>query len=210
MEGNIIEELKTCLVDLAKERPIFHSEADFQFALSQIIQKRHPNWKIRLEKKENIKEDSKNYVDITISTEKFKIAIELKYKTKNSSKQTISWEGEKFKLANQLAQDLGRYFFLKDVRDLEQVKKQKDYDFAYAIFLTNDSSYWEEGRKDTMDKEFRINERKIISGQRDWNNGNEWTKKYELLEIMGKYVMKWKNFSSLDNHLFKYLILEIK
>lgn len=207
----IREELKNCLGDLAKERFIFHSEADFQFALSQIIQKKHPKWKIRLEKKENIKQDLKNYVDIIIFAEKSKIAIELKYKTKNPSKQPIFGEEEKFELTNQAAQDLGRYFFLKDVRDLEQIKKQKKCDFAYAIFLTNDSSYWKEGRKDTMDKEFRISEGKTISGQRDWNNGSEWTKKHELLKIKGEYIMKWEEFSSKKKGFeFRYLLLEIK
>jgi hypothetical protein len=43
--------LETLMADLAAERPLFHSEADFQFALAWLIQRQHPEATVRLEYK---------------------------------------------------------------------------------------------------------------------------------------------------------------
>ena len=46
------------------------------------------------------------------------------------------------------AQDCGRSDFCKDIQRLEDVVSVQSDIIGYAIFLTNDSAYWNESRKD--------------------------------------------------------------
>jgi len=41
--------VKRLMTELSNQRPVFHSEGDFQFSLARLIQQKHPNAKIRLE-----------------------------------------------------------------------------------------------------------------------------------------------------------------
>lgn len=42
-------DIEKCMKSLSEKRPIFHSEADFQFALAWEIQKEYPKANVRLE-----------------------------------------------------------------------------------------------------------------------------------------------------------------
>ena len=46
-----LNHIKKLMVELSKERRLFHSEADFQHALAYLIHQKYPNTQIRLEKK---------------------------------------------------------------------------------------------------------------------------------------------------------------
>lgn len=73
--------IEKVLRDLFKDRPIFHSEADFQFALAWRIKEQYSKAKIRLEmRSDNF--DKKEYIDILVELNGKKYPIELKYKTK--------------------------------------------------------------------------------------------------------------------------------
>lgn len=83
------------LEELAKERPIFHNEQDFQFELARKISETvSENVKVRLEyfigekrarvAREEKQEKNRIYIDIMIMQGNRAIAIELKYKTKES------------------------------------------------------------------------------------------------------------------------------
>ena len=80
---------------LAERRPIFHSEADFQFALAWRIHKTLPDCEVRLEFKPFPYE--RMYLDVWLPTEC--VAIELKYLTR---KLTIDV------LAKSLSCEMGR------------------------------------------------------------------------------------------------------
>jgi len=69
------------LTELSKDRPIFHSEADFQHALAWKIHEKYPDFNIRLEKGMSLDYD-KIYFDIFIQKNGNIIIIETKYKTK--------------------------------------------------------------------------------------------------------------------------------
>jgi len=203
-------DLKSILRKLADTRPVFHSEADLQHSLAWEIQKMHGNCKIRLEYPFNL--EKRIYLDIYLQIEEMKYAVELKYKTRKIS---AVYHCEKYILQNHSAQDLGRYDFLKDVERLENVKKV-DNCAGFAIFLTNDSSYWKTSRRvDTVDSDFRINEGKSVSGDLKWSEraskGTTQNREADI-HLNGEYNVSWDEYSRVGTgsySIFKYLILTI-
>lgn len=205
-------DIKEILKKLFKERPIFHSEADFQFALAWKIKELNPESKIRLEmRSDNF--DRKEYLDILVELDNKKYPIELKYKTK---KLDYEWndkdDKEKFNLSNQGAQDNGRYDFIKDISRIERIVDS--ISIGYAIFLTNDKSYWEASKNVEQSGyvDFRLdtNKQYLKNGKLKWgenithsvNSGRK-----NELNLNGKYKLEWNN---TENELeFKYLLVEV-
>ena len=71
------------LAALAKQRPVFHSEADFQHAIAWEIHERLPRASVRLERPVEVSHLNKLlHVDIWIEQDGDVIALELKYKTR--------------------------------------------------------------------------------------------------------------------------------
>ena len=119
------------LKDLLKTRPVFHSEDDFKFALSQKISKKHQDYELRLERPfeiEMLEKRDKNGniikdivrapIDIVIIDEKGKyIPIELKYKTKELTGEVGD---DVYDLAKHGASDIGRVSFRKDIYRIER------------------------------------------------------------------------------------------
>ena len=101
------------LAELANQRPLFHSEADFQHAIAWEIHKRLPRASVRLERPVEVSHrNNRIYVDIWIEQDGHVLAIELKYKTRALQSHIGS---EQYALRSQTAQDLGRYDLIKDV-----------------------------------------------------------------------------------------------
>ena len=124
-------------------------------------------------------------------------------------------ENERFILQNQVAQDLGRYDFIKDVHRIEKLVFDNVASRGYSLFLTNDSAYWKlPNKSETIDKEFRIHEGKVLTGICSWgDNASAGTKKTreESLHILGKYINNWKSYSFVKSGTwgeFKYNLLE--
>ncbi|GFN33969.1 hypothetical protein [Paenibacillus xylaniclasticus] len=185
---------------LARNRPIFHNEADFQHALAWEIRERN-DCTIRLEKRVDIANDRRTYVDIFVEQDGQRVAIELKYKMRALE---YVWEGETFSLLNQGAQDNGRYDILKDLQRLEQMVKRGIVDQGYLIYLTNDASYYKDTGMDkpTADREFRIHQGRTITGTLAWgeNTGAGTMKgREESLTIEGTYTMNWTTYSHLND-----------
>lgn len=95
------------------DRPIFHSEADFQFSLGQSIVRLDNKIAVRLERPVRV-EDRSIYLDLHCSYEDAQTAIELKYFTRG-------WRGpvrgEYFELRDHAARDLARRHFLTTSRE---------------------------------------------------------------------------------------------
>jgi len=98
------------------ERPIFHSDADFQHALAWRILLSVPDAQVRLEYRLQLAE--RIYLDLWVRTADGSVALELKYPTR---KLQCRVAGEEFALKDQSAQDVRRYDFIKDIARLEQV-----------------------------------------------------------------------------------------
>lgn len=196
-------DIQIVLEELARKRPIFHNEADFQHALAWEIREQCES-KIRLERLVEIESNRRTYLDIWVEKDGRRTAIELKYKTR-AFEYTI--EGEKFSLRNQGAHDIGRYDVIKDLQRLEQMVKRNVVDEGYLIFLTNDTSYYQNPvvKKETVDGEFRIHDGRILTGMLSWGKGTgEGTMKgrEEPIVLEHTYAMIWKTYSHLDHTPF--------
>ena len=99
------------LKELSGERKLFHSEADFQFALAWKIQQKYTDAKVRLEYCMNLNKQAM-HIDMVVFLGEKIIPIELKYKTIRCDE--INIDGETYILKNHGAQDMGRYDFVKD------------------------------------------------------------------------------------------------
>jgi len=188
--------IQDTLQRLADQRPIFHSEADFQHALAWSVHKSYPNAVIRLELPFRT-EDSSEYLDLQVTDGNQSFAVELKYKTR---RLVYQHGGEEFSLKQQGAQDLGRYDFLADVGRLERFVAAKRTASGCAILVTNDPSYWSEpARPGTVDEMFRLNEGRVIHGSLAWlehaSAGTMRSRERPII-ITGNYTAAWKPFSA--------------
>ncbi len=193
---------------LAVKRPVFHSEADFQHSLAWEIHSRWKQCSVRLEFK-SPRIDRREYIDIWVRNKSEQIAIELKYKT---AEFNCKFAEEDFKLLFHGAQDIVRYDFLKDILRLESLPKNIK---RYAIFLTNDRSYWVPSDYNAISLNFRIHEDRNLGGILKWGekagdgtiNGRE-----EAVNLQGKYILKWRDYSEVNKSVrgqFRYLLVEI-
>ena len=179
------------LENLAKRRPLFWSEADFQFEFAwELHTKLDGKAKIYLERRFEIDMDSsdnaneksnqstinksldKLYVDIWIEYEKVTYPIELKYTTKRCK---VDDAKNQVKTKEQSARDAGCYRFLWDIKRLEEIKTSlspKEVK-GYAIMLTSDAGYYEERKpkQPTLFDDFRLTHNRKIKKDTElkWN-----------------------------------------
>ena len=205
-------EITDVLNELSKKRPVFHSEADFQHALAWGIREKYPDLSIRLEKRVVLNEEEK-FWDIFVFKESKIVAVEAKYKTKNLDTIIMN---EKFTLKNHGAQDQGRYDFIKDVSRLEKALETYRDSTGFAIFLTNDESYWKTPSRDvnTADKDFRIHGEMTIRGTLSWKEGTSegtMSGRSESIILKGRYMLNWNDYSDVkkQNGKFRYLLVKI-
>ena len=99
-------DLHATMAVLARTRPIFNSEADFQLALAWELKQAHPTAHIRLEYRPAYL-DRRGYLDLWAADRGWTAAIELKYFTRALD---VVVGGERFELLNQGAQPLSLNF----------------------------------------------------------------------------------------------------
>jgi hypothetical protein len=204
-------DLSAILKSLSETRPVFHSEADFQFALAWEIKLHLPTAEIRLEYPPP--NDPARAVDIIVRNDSFLYPIELKYKAKRLS-TTI--DEETFNLKEHGAQDLGRYDFVKDIRKVESLASNLDgFKVGYVIWLTNDPSYWKPPLNPSVGyADFSVHDGAIKTGAMKWAEhlGVGTIKSREQpLVLNNAYEIQWHTYSNLDtpNGLFKYVLLKV-
>lgn len=206
--------MQQLLEKLAKRRPVFHSEADFQHELAWQIHLEDKEARIRLEKP--IKFDkSTAYLDLLVKSKNCHVAIELKYKT--CKLRPFNNGDEEFNLKDQSALDTGRYDFIKDIMRLECYVKANSKSEGFAIFLTNDKSYWTEQKNaNSNDFAFRIFDGKSIHGDMAWGEGaskGTTLGRAQNIVLNGQYEVVWQHYSKLgesDRESLKFLLLHIK
>jgi hypothetical protein len=182
---------------LAARRPVFHSEADFQFAFAQSVAALDDSIDIRLEVPQ--RGTRRTYVDLVCRGRQEVSLIEFKYVTR-------SWAGtdgrteERFELRSHEALDLARLYFVHDVTRLEAWVAQQQSTNGFAVLLTNDNRLWEHpspGRV-TRDQQFRLHEGLTLSGPLTWGTPEH---PYEANnhDLRGTYVAKWQDYSRRDS-----------
>lgn len=204
-------DVERILAELSGERPVFHSEADFQLALAFKMQLMYPQLAIRLERTEII-DNKKLRIDVLAHQDGQTTLMELKYSTRRLRVRVHLTEDEyeTYNILDQAAHDLCRYDFLKDIQRLEMLVERytrKGHDaVGYAILLTNDSAYWKEpARDEVIDYAFRLHEgRTIAAGEvLQWDErAGHGTKKYreEPIVLRGDYTFRWRRYSNCLTH----------
>lgn len=197
---------------LAKTRPVFHSEADFQFALAWHIKETMPDCEVRLEWKPFPKENL--HIDAWLPT--YATAIELKYPTR--APFGVCHNGERFKLAKHPS-PRRRYSFVKDIERIERILYERDdIERGFAVLLTNRKSLWQDPRPDwecTDDAAFRLHEGRKLSGELSWRPGSAHLKnkrRKHPIRLRNTYPIQWSDFSSFcvqKNSQFRYLAVEV-
>ena len=201
---------------LRQERPVFHSEADFQFALAQKIQELNPAVDIRLEYTTHFRiHERVAHIDIVVFENRKAIPIELKYKTLFTK---MPDKGEAFILKNHRAQNLGRYDYLLDIERIEACRASWDIcEEGYAIMLSNDPSYWKPNMssKKTVCDQFRIHHGIEKTGTLQWENAGIGAIKgrENPITLDGRYPIRWSEYSSFGtarNQSFMITVTKIQ
>ena len=210
-------DLCTVLRILSKDRPVFHSEADFQHAFAWQLHMDYPDLRIRLEYPFHRKDEKIDYVDIVAFDKDETTAFEMKYKT---APFFALLKEDLFYLKGHSAQDLGRYDFLKDVYRIEKYVTERKNWVGYAILLTNDSAYWNPSKRgSSVCDQFRLTDKRVITGELGWSEtaGKGTTKGREVPIILkGSYTCEWRDYYEFKESgyiqgsgRFKYLAIGI-
>lgn len=196
---------------LATQRPIFHSEADFQHALAWLVHEMDPRIRVRLETKPEpgVRLDlSFERADLGLTT-----AVELKYMTGRLEHVV---DGEIFRLAKQSAPDLHCYDVLNDVVRLERFVAAAPGWNGLMVAITNESGYWTNrgAGRPTNAAAFRLYEGTVVQGVRDWGpNTGEGTRRgrEEAHRFAGSYELRWRDYSDLGvpHGRFRVLVVEV-
>ncbi|MED1855189.1 hypothetical protein P4V33_26745 [Brevibacillus borstelensis] len=197
------------LLNLSKKRTIFRSQEDFQNSLMEELKQQG----VKCLKNQNL---MGSLIDILVedgSTGR-SYAIEIKHKTR---KLSIVDKGEHFYLKSHVAQDQGRFDYIKDVQKLEELVRKFPNMSGCAILLTNDSAYWKKPlKKETADADFRIHEGKVVEGRLCWKEGTSlgtMSGREEGINLSGTYQMKWQDYSKVSEERygeFRYLLVAIE
>ena len=200
------------MAQLAKNRPVFHSEADFQHAFAWAMREAYPRLQARLEIELTVRE----HLDLLltdIDTHE-RTAVEFKY-------PRAAWSGddrgEEFNLKSHGATDLIGYDTLKDVQRLESLVDAGTAQNGLLLLLTNEPAYWATP-KSTMTSNFdafRIHDGVTVSGTHDWGprTGHGTKKSREKpIALRGTYHIRWHDYSDLGGSKgrFRWFDLEVR
>jgi hypothetical protein len=195
---------------LAEERPVFHSEADFQHALAWKIHTLIPNARVRLEYPVPMP-NKKMHVDILAWINDEPLAIELKYGTDPMNDIV---HGEQFNLRAQAADDLMRHGYCKDVERLEFIKSKRIVTRGIAILLTNYPNFWlpPKSKSPTTFEAFRIHEGRVLHGELNWHPRTaQRTQQFSGggVRINGHYPVHWRDYSRIGTSHFRYAAVTV-
>ena len=140
------ETLHNIMGALAKERPQFCSEADFQFALGWKIQKEFSRAEIRFECPASLPDDPKARIDIIVNLGGALVPIELKWKLKSHGAETDNRE--------KMLRDIDRLASLRQehLKDLCLTGTPGTIQNRFVIWLSDNDRYWnEEGANKILD-----------------------------------------------------------
>lgn len=196
--------LEQVMEALSRKRPIFHSEADFQFSFAQAVTALAPKVECRLERPMlNTATGRTEYLDLLCSGAPGETAIEFKYFTRRWSGEV---GGEAFELRAHAATDLLRLHFVHDIVRLERFGFPRP---ALAVLLTNEPGLWRRSTRKPRDRDFHLHEGRQLSGTLLWADG---TYAPNTRDIQGTYALTWHNYWQLDDQPgghFRYLAVEV-
>lgn len=190
-------DLSETLALLAKRRPVFHSEADFQLAFAWQIQLADPTLRVRLETRQT----AGVHLDLEVADAAgdHVTAIELKYLTRRWSGHVA---GEEFNLAEHSARDIRGYDVIKDITRIEKFVATRPNSDGAVVVITNEAGYWRgpNHARETNADAFRLSEGTAVSGRHNWRqpDGATAAQRPEPLDVNGRYELHWADFSKVD------------
>jgi hypothetical protein len=194
---------------LARRRPVFHSEADFQHELALQIRQDYPAHQVRLEVPSGI--EGIGTTDLIVRNAGQTCGIELKYLAKLYAGVV---EDEAFRLRNHSAHDIRRYDVIRDIQRLERLNDTISGP-SFLIVLTNDPAFWKEGGdKATVDAAFRIGHGRTLEGTLGWADhagAGTMRKRETAIKLSGRYQVAWEDYNKLEgvNGAFRFLAIEV-
>src|SRR5258706_9627956 len=196
-------DLKNIILSMAKVRPIFTSEKDFQFALAWRL--KEEGCDLRLEYDPGcLKRNAA--VDIWV-IEPETIAIELKH-------STVAFNHNGIFLRSHPG-DVARYGTVCDVRRLETITAALPANRGLSVLMTNNWTLWTKNnaKKRNCDQ-FAIHNGAVLSGSMKWleKASPNTFKAYPVpVALQHRYECTWFDYVNLKkpNGLFRCLITEI-
>lgn len=208
-------DLIAAMDSLCDKRRIFHSEADFQFALAWEIQLKYQKAapRIRLEYPWGSDVEKTAYIDILVTIDGKTIPIELKY---FKAKFCAEDAGETFDLPARSARDHANYDCVKDLQRVERfVREVPNSPAGYALWLTNDLALTEPVKDVNVgDYAFKVHEGAEKHDVMEWGAAaGPVTRKSreDALKLNGKYTIHWRDYSDfgVPGGLFRYALIEV-
>jgi hypothetical protein len=186
--------LGAVLEALARTRPVFHSEADFQHHLAWTVRELDPLIDVRLETRPLPGVRQQLDVRLHYRESDERVALELKYPTRSIS---VVVGGEAFALHDHAAQDIARYDICKDVSRVENFVATGTVDRGFVLVITNDQGFWNESSRTTVDAAFRLHEGRQLAGSLAWAGAaaGTMTGRSSVIELLGTYRLAWRDFS---------------
>jgi hypothetical protein len=196
---------------LARRRPLFHSEADFQLALAWEIQTAHPDAEIRMERR--LLANPTVALDVLVRLDGLRLGIELKYLKADLA---LELDGEPFVLRPG-APDVERYDVLKDVMRLERLRHEELIDAGCALVLSNEPAFWRSPTRAaaTAFDAFRLHDGQRLTGRLEWGaSAGPGTRRLREAPIAlhGSYPLRWRPYAQLDaarNDELRYLAIVV-
>lgn len=201
------------LAELAAERPLFHSEPDFQHALAWKLLTTFPDAQLQLDYSPVSKKAPRH--DIWLDADGVSLAIDVKYVTR---KLTAQVDGNLYNLKNQSIEEARCYDFARDISRLENIVQTRPGALGYALFLTNNSTYWTHApdENDSAGKDFRLFQGNTLGGVLNWNgpvDAETLTGREEPLRLTHTYELSWHGYSQISNvpqdGSFRYLLVKV-
>ena len=190
---------------LAVRRPVFHSEADFQFALAWQVQLADPHVRVHLE----VVTSSGEHLDMAFEKGGEYTAIELKYITRkwNGTDHT----GHEYLLKEHSAHDQRRYDVVKDIKRVEQFVGGRQGANGAVVLVTNVPQLWTgTGSGSSIDGAFHIGDGVKLAGERVWSREPADLKRRSPLHLVGQYELSWQDYSGTpDSHWMRLLVVEV-
>jgi hypothetical protein len=202
-----IVDLPEAMKQLAKQRSIFHSEADFQHALAWYLRETVPGIDVRLEYPTSWRRGA---IDIFARFRGRELGIEVKYLCRRLE---IAVGDEIFLLKQQGAQDVRAYDVCKDIKRMERFATERPDAQAAVIVLSNDALYWTGPRsQNTCYAAFTLQEGRLLTGSLGWsemtgagtNRGRT-----KLIQLRRSYDLRWQEYSNLRPHAGQFQFLHI-
>lgn len=197
--NKLIEET---MLELKKQKLVFHSEADFKYKLAWTLNMLKPELEIILEYSEP---ETTSLTDIVVIDKGIKYPIELKYFTKpHKLYPYLKKQNDTYRV----------YKVMNDIKRIEDfINRETNKGIGYSIVLSNHNSYWEPTIKKTSNHyNFRISDGRRLKSKTELKWLNTKAKShyvsYGSIELLGEYKFNWKEYykNASEKLEFKYLI----